>query len=159
MPLVNPSVTGERDELDRCTEPGQPQNDEDDAGHHRRNRQPLDAVFLHNAVDDHDEGAGRPADLHARTAQRGNQESRDDRGQQPALGRESTGNGKGDGERQRDNADNHARRDVRNGLPPRVSLERGDEFGNEHGSLYGGSASRVARPAPASRSSVDSSIS
>src|SRR2546430_2188925 len=45
--------------------------------------------------------AGRAADLYARAAQGGDEESRDDRGEQPALGAYPARNREGDGERER----------------------------------------------------------
>jgi hypothetical protein len=52
-------------ELDYGPEPRYTHDDEYDARHHGRDREPVVAVFLHDPVDDDDEGARRPADLHS----------------------------------------------------------------------------------------------
>ena len=63
MPLVNPTTTGRG--MNRTAEPMpvSAQSDEHDAGHQRAHEQAVDAVLGDDAGDDHDEGAGRPADL------------------------------------------------------------------------------------------------
>ena len=61
-------------------------------------------MALHNAIDDHDERTGWPADLHIRATQSRNQEPADDRRPQASLRRQARGNGKSHGQRQRDNA-------------------------------------------------------
>jgi hypothetical protein len=101
-----------RHELDDGTQARESHHEQHEAGHEGRDREPLDPVLLHDAVDDHDERARGPADLYSRTAQGGNQEPGDDRGDQAAFGRHAAGNGERDGERQGDNANDHARRQV-----------------------------------------------
>ena len=56
------------------------------------------SVALHDAVDDDDEGPGRPADLHMRAAQRRDQKARDDGGEQAGLRLDARGDGKGHGQ-------------------------------------------------------------
>jgi hypothetical protein len=77
-----------------------------------RHQQPADPVPLHDAVDDHDEGTGRPPDLHRRAAQRSDDEPRDDGRPQPGLGRQTTGDGKRHGQWQCHHADSQACTDV-----------------------------------------------
>ena len=73
---------------------------------------PSIAVLLHDAVDDDDERAGRAADLHARAAERGDEEAGDDRGLEAALRRHPARDRERDRERKRDDADDDARRQI-----------------------------------------------
>src|SRR6266478_4744543 len=57
-------------ELDGRAHPGRAEHDENDAGHQGAHEQPVDAMSRDDARDDHDERAGRPADLEARAAER-----------------------------------------------------------------------------------------
>jgi hypothetical protein len=57
-------------------------------------------VALRRRRHQHDEGAGRAADLEAAAAQEGDQEAADDGGIKPALRRRSGGDGNGHGKRQ-----------------------------------------------------------
>ena len=60
IPLVNPVITGYGMNLiDRAELARRPNDDEDHAGHERRDVQPVDAVLLDDAVDDDDERARR----------------------------------------------------------------------------------------------------
>ena len=63
------------DELDQSPQPEHAHEDHDCPGHDRGGGQAGVAVMGGNVADDHNEGARRPADLHAAAAQRGNQES------------------------------------------------------------------------------------
>src|ERR1051326_8127646 len=74
-------------ELDGRPETSHAQYHEDHAGHDCCDRQAIDAVLLDDAVDDDDERARRPADLHTRTTERGDEESSDDRGIESLLQR------------------------------------------------------------------------
>ena len=80
---------GVRNELDHAAELRDAHHDQHDAGHERRDDQSVDAVLLHDAVHDDDERAGRAADLHARAAERGDEKAGDDRGAEPAVGRDA----------------------------------------------------------------------
>src|SRR5207249_6523730 len=86
---------------------------------------------LHERIDDHDERARRPADLYARAAQGGDEESRDDRGEQPALGAYPARNREGDGERERHDPDDDPRAQIGEKLLAGVPREGGDELRNE----------------------------
>ena len=121
----------EGNELDRAAQPGQSETDEDDAAHQRGDHEPVEAVALHDAVDDHDEGARGPADLHPRSAQRGDQEARDDRGVEPTLRRDTAGDRERDGQRQRDDPDDDPRADVGHELGAVVRSERREQLRNE----------------------------
>src|SRR3546814_3848690 len=60
-------------------------------------------------IEDHDhESPGRPADLNARSAERRDQEARDDRGDQPLVGRGAAGDAERHRERQGDDRDGQA---------------------------------------------------
>jgi hypothetical protein len=119
-------------ELDGAAQPRQTEQREDHASHHRRHEQPINAVLLHDAVNDDDECARRPADLHARAAQRRDQESGYDGGVQATVGRDAARNGECNGERQRDNADNDAGADVGRELRARVVFKGGGQLRDEH---------------------------
>ena len=86
MPLVKPTTTGRGMKLHRGAQAGRAQDDEHDAGHHRAHEQAVDAVGRDDAGDDDDEGAGRPADLEPRAAERRDEEAGDDRAVEPACG-------------------------------------------------------------------------
>src|SRR2546427_10906952 len=75
--------------------------------------------------------ARRPADLYARAAQGGDEESRDDRGEQPALGAYPARNREGDGERERHDPNDDSRAQIGEKLLAGVPRERGDELRNE----------------------------
>ena len=55
------------------------------ARHHRDHQQPGQAVLGDDAGDDHDERAGRPADLDARSAEQRDDEAADDGGVDAGL--------------------------------------------------------------------------
>ncbi len=130
-PAREPDGDGVRDELDRPAQPREAEAHEDDARHEGRHGETLHPVSLHDGVHDHDKRAGRPADLHARAAQCGDDKSRDDRGEQPALRAHSARNRKGDGERERHDPDDDPRAQIREKLFAGVARERGDELGYE----------------------------
>src|SRR5438034_6230944 len=131
-PAREPDGDGIGDELDGAAQPRQPEAHEDDARHQGRHGEPLHPMALHDRIDDHDERARRPADLYARAAQCGDEESRDDGGEQPALGAHSARNREGDGERERHDPDDDPRAEIGEellaGVPP---PERGDELRDE----------------------------
>ena len=101
-------------------------------GHERGGQQAVHAVLLHDAVDDHDERAGGPADLHPRAAERRDQEAGDDRGVEAAVRRDAAGDGERDRQGQRDDADDHPGDRVGGELLAGVGLEGGDQLGDEH---------------------------
>ena len=102
----------ERDEFDHRAEPREPEGDRISAGHQGRDHQAVDPVALDDPVDDHHERAGRPADLHPRSAEHGDQESGDDRGVEPALRRDAAGDGERDSQRQRDDPDDDTGKEI-----------------------------------------------
>ena len=71
--VQDPVVSHHRkgDELDRTTDPSQPQPDQKEPSHDCSHHQPVNPVFLHDPVDDDDECARRSADLHAASAEGG----------------------------------------------------------------------------------------
>src|SRR2546428_834323 len=119
---------GVGDELDRTAQPREAEAHQDDARHEGRHREPFHPVALDDCVDDHDEGARRPADLHARAPQRRDDESRDDRGEQPALGTDPARDREGDGERECDDTDDDPGDQIREELLAGVPRDRGDEL-------------------------------
>ena len=90
------------DELEKVPSRSSAGQQQDHAREHGREDQPVDAVRGDGRRDQHDEGAGRPADLEAAAAQRRDQEAADDRGIEPALRRHAGGDGDRHGQRQRD---------------------------------------------------------
>src|SRR3546814_18316110 len=62
-------------------------------------------MILDHAIDDDDEGAGRPTDLHPAAARRRDDEAADDRGHQSDEGRAARRDGDRDAQRQRDQRD------------------------------------------------------
>ncbi len=126
-------TTGKGNELDRSTEPGEAESDQQQAGHDRCHREPIDAVLLYDTVDDHDEGARRSPDLHPRATQRGDDQAGDDRGIEAPVRGQATGNGERDGQRERYDTDDDAGGEVRRELAAVVGLESGDELRNEQG--------------------------
>jgi hypothetical protein len=88
------------------------EHEQQDAGEDGRDHQPGDAVALHDAVDDDDEGARRPADLHARAPERRDQHAGDDRGEEALLGLDAARDRERHRERQRDDPDGDAGAEV-----------------------------------------------
>ena len=108
MPLVKPMTTGRGMKRTAVPSPVSAQQHQQDAGHHRAHEQAVDAVLGDDAGDDHDERAGRPADLEARAAERRDQEAGDDRAVDARLRRQAGGDGERHRQRQRDQADGDA---------------------------------------------------
>ena len=81
----------------------QHQSGEDDGQHQAVDTEPGDG-----RADQHDEGAGRTADLEAAAAQGRHEESADDGGVEAAVGRDAGGDRDGHGERQGDDSDRQA---------------------------------------------------
>ena len=101
--------------------------------------QPVDAVRLHRRGDEHDEGAGRAADLEAAAAEGGDAEAADDRGVEPALGRRARGDGDRHRQRQRHDRHREAGEEVGTELARAVALgERRHELRQERGLRSGG---------------------
>ena len=113
-----------RDEPDGGAGAGEPHDDEHDAGHHRAHEQAVDAVLGDDARDDHDERAGRSADLHVRAAERRDEEAGDDRAVDAGLRRHARGDRERHRQRQRDEADGDA----------------GDQIGRERAKRSSGAA-------------------
>ena len=150
---------GARDELHRLTESGEGEEQQDDAGHHRHHQQPGQAVLRDDAGDDHDERAGRSADLDARSAERRDEESADDRRVDAGLGRDAAGDAERHGQRQRHQAHGDARDDIRGeaaavvparGTPAAPDATCATECGTRWWSLAS-PARRAGRSRPASR--------
>ena len=132
MALVNPVTTGKGMNLMAPPTRARPRPIRNETGHQRGDQQPVHPVLLHDAVDDHDERAGWPADLHPGAAQRGDDEARDHRRVETTVGGDTAGDGEGDGERERHDADDDAGGEVRDELLAVVGLECGDELRDEH---------------------------
>lgn len=94
------------DEFQIIAEPSQTKADQYDARHDGRNNQPIHTMFTYNPKNDDDKSAGGPADLHAATAKDRYGKTRHHSGDQSLFGRHPRGDGKGNGQRQRNDADN-----------------------------------------------------
>ena len=92
-------------ELDEGAQAQIARHHEKNAGHGRGQHDAIDAVPIDGRGDQHDEGAGRAADLEAAAAQRRDQETSDDRGEEPTLGWRTRGDG--DRHRKRQGHDGH----------------------------------------------------
>ena len=101
-----------RNEAHQIAKPSQSHREQQYAGTHRRDQQVGETVLRDDSVNDHHEGAGRPADLHTRATERGDQKSRDDRGEKSLLGFRSAGDTERHGKRQCNDADGHAGRQI-----------------------------------------------
>ncbi len=134
MPLVKPVTTGMRNELDRPAEPGEPESDEHDPAHQRRDHEAVHPVALDDAVDDDDERPGRTADLNAGPAESRDEKPGDDGGVEAAIGGHATGDRERDGQRKRDDAHHEASRHIGRELRPRIPPQRGHQLRYEHAS-------------------------
>jgi len=76
----------------------------------------------------HDDDEGAPADLHARPAERGNKEARDDGGVNACLGLCAGGDTKGHRQWQRDQANGDAGDEVSREIVPRVATQAQKKF-------------------------------
>ena len=93
------------DELDVGAEPQIADRQQEDARHHGGEDQPVDAVARNGRRHQHDEGAGRSADLEAAAAERRDEEAADDRRVEAAVGRHAGRDGDRHRQRQRDDRD------------------------------------------------------
>jgi hypothetical protein len=100
-------------------------------GHHCRNQQIGQTVTLHDGVEQRNEGARRPADLHLRAAQGRDQKAGDDRGKQPGIGFDAAGNAEGHRQRQGHHTDGDAGRQVGQKIGSRVVTQRLDQSRTE----------------------------
>ncbi|MGC4084344.1 MAG: hypothetical protein QM736_20090 [Vicinamibacterales bacterium] len=75
---MNPDDDRLRDELHGGAEPCRSEHHQNHPGHHRRHEEAIDAVPGDDARDDNDEGTGRSANLEVGSAERRDEESRDD---------------------------------------------------------------------------------
>ena len=117
----------DRDVAHQRAEPEPAEREQEHAGEHGRDQQVGDAVALDDAVDDDDEGARRAADLHARAAERRDQEAGDDRGEDSLLGLDAAGDRERHRQRQGDDADGEAGAEVGGEALPVVAGEVVDE--------------------------------
>ena len=120
------------DELDVGAELEKADRREHEPGQHRREQQPVETVRLRGGGDEHDERAGRAADLEAAAAERGDEEAADDRGVQPLRGRGARSDR--DRHRQRQRHDGHGQPRERIGaqvLPLVAFAKDGDELRGE----------------------------
>ncbi len=120
---------GPRDEANGGAEAGKSHGQQDDSGHQRDHGEAGQAEAGDDAGDDDDECAGGSADLGARAAQGGDEKTGDDGGVESGLRRDSRGDAKGHGERQRDQADGDAGKKVVQEHLPAVLAQRQDQLG------------------------------
>ena len=97
-----PNDDGTRDVLDGRPDARRAEADQDDAGHHRANEQPVDAVLADDAGDDDHECAGRAANGRHRSAERCRQKSSNDGAVDAGLRRQPGRDGECHCKRQRD---------------------------------------------------------
>jgi hypothetical protein len=121
-----PGDDGVWNELDDSAELRGAEDDEEHTGHDRGDEESVDPILLDDAVHDHDERARRSADLHARAAERRNQEPGDDGGPQAAIWRDSAGDREGNRQRQGNDSDDDSGRDVGHELGAVIGLQRRD---------------------------------
>ena len=84
------------------------QQDEKNSCHQCGNGQPLHSILLDDAIDNHDEGTCGTANLHLRTSEERDGQTGYDGGDDALLRAHTTGDAKGNGQRQRNNANNDA---------------------------------------------------
>ena len=143
---------GHRDVLDQRAELEPAHRKQQRAGQHGRDQQIRQAVALHDAVDDDDEGTGGPADLHAGAAQRRDQDAGDDGREDALLGLDARRDRKRHGQWQRDDADSDAGAEVGDEAGAVVVLERVEQARAERVNLRQGHGGSLSAPsAPASR--------
>jgi hypothetical protein len=149
----------QRDEADHAAEPECAHGEQHDARHHRGDQQVLHAIVHDDGVDDRDEGPGRAADLHARSAQCRDQEARYDRGPDAGSGRHAAGDRERHGQRQCQHADRDAGGKIAGKLPAVVAAQRIKQLRSEldvHGvsALRRGSMRGAERAARGRRAAV-----
>ena len=119
-------------ELDDPAQPGEPQPDQEEAGHDRGDGEAGQPVLGHDPGHDDDEGPGGPPDLDPGPAQEGDQQAGDNGGVEAPLGGDPAGDGEGDGQGEGHDADDQAGAEIRGKLAPGIALgEDGEEFGLE----------------------------
>ena len=116
MMTAMPGGEADRDrvgnELDVGADPQQARGDQDHARHQGGEDDAVDAVPLRGRRDQHDEGAGRPADLEAAAAEQRHDEAADDSGVEPAVRRHARGDRDRHRQRQRDDGNRQAREHI-----------------------------------------------
>jgi hypothetical protein len=122
---------GHRHIAHQPAQPEQAHQEQQHPGHGRADQQVGQAIALEDAVDDDDEGPGRPADLHARPAQGRDQQPGNDGRDQPLLGLDPRGDGKGHGQRQRHHAHGDACANVGQCARARVAAQVVQQTGTE----------------------------
>jgi hypothetical protein len=113
--------------LDEGAEPQCPHDDEDRTGDERGKQQAIVAVALDSGKYDHDERRRRPADLEAAAAKRRDEESRDDRGDQPVRRRRTGRNADRHGKGQGDDRNRQARDNVAAKVGQGIALAEGTD--------------------------------
>jgi hypothetical protein len=123
-----------RDEADDRSHAREGHRDEHDAGHQRRDREPVVPVALHDSEHEHDEGTGRPTDLDTTSGQDGNREAGHDGRIQPLLGSDAGSDGEGDREGKRDHTDDDTGEDLpRDPATVDAFVENVEELGTQLG--------------------------
>jgi hypothetical protein len=118
-----PNHHGNRDEANQGAEFEEAHGKQHDPRHGGGDDQIGQAIALQNAVDDDDERTRRPPNLDPAAAQDGNQKPRNDGREQPGLGLESAGNGKGHGQWQGNDAHGEAGSGIANELLAVIALD------------------------------------
>src|SRR4029078_11179234 len=83
----------------------------------RADRQAVHSVAMHDPVDDHHEGSRRTADLDAAAPEEGDQEPGNGGGDEPSVRGDAGSDREGERQRDRNDADDESRLEVREKLP------------------------------------------
>ena len=119
-PRGEPLDDGHRQVAHEPPEPGDREDDEDQAGHRADHQDALGAEARDHRQQDDGHRPGRSGDLEVRPAEDRGDGARDDRGGQPGLRAETRGDAEGERERQRDDRDGDAGDEVAAGRAARV---------------------------------------
>jgi hypothetical protein len=123
------------DEFDQRAHAAEAHQHENDAGHHGRDQEAVEAVLARNQEHDGHKGGGRPGDLDAAAAEQGHHDPADDGGENADGRRRQRGgeagrdarDAEGEREGQRDEADGDAGECVGRGLGPGVARAQAAE--------------------------------
>src|SRR5436189_3971077 len=110
------------DEFEQRPHSREAHNHEQYAGDKGCNDEPFVTVFLDDAVNDHDESAGRSTDLNPGTTQNGDHETCDYSCIKTLFGFDARGDGESNGKRKRDNADRKSAHQVTLKLLERIAF-------------------------------------
>ena len=114
--------------FDRAAQSGGAQKNQEDAGDAGAHEEAVNPVPGDDAGNHHDKRARRAANLHPRSAQRGDQEPGNHRAVESGLRRHSGSDGERHGQRQGNQPNGHARDQVRDEILSRITLQGQNGF-------------------------------